>query len=303
MSTFTIMTDTGCDIPQEYLDKHSIKIVPIPFHLDGEEHEDGRWQKISDVAFYNALGSGSVAGTTLINQEVFREIFEDYAKRGEELLLCTLSSGLSGTYENAVNALKEVKETYPDCKIYVVDSRNAAGGMGMVLIQAVNKRTEGASLEETGQWLEERRHRCFSLFTVDDLMYLHRGGRLSKVQAVAGSIIGIKPLLNVHPDGSLKLKDKARGRKASIERLAAQMKRSLNPDTKVKEIVISHSNCLDDAKILVEEIKKQMDVEGEIFLVMMSPVIGTHVGPGCIALFYVADMTRPEYEEKFYGGK
>ena len=302
MSKFTIMVDTGCDMPQEYLDKHSIKVVPIMFNLDGVEHENGRWQEITAEGFYEALANGAVAKTTLINQGVFEDVFTDYAKRGEELLLITLSSGLSGTYENAVNALKEIKETYPNCKIFVVDSLNACGGIGMVLIQAVKKRAGGASLEETGKWLEERRHRCLSLFTVNDLMYLHRGGRLSKVQAIAGSIIGIKPLLNVHPDGTLKLKDKARGRKASLERMAGQMKRSLNPDTKVDDVVIIHADCRDDAMILLDFIKDQIEVD-EAYVEVMGPVIGTHVGPGCIALFYVADMDRPEYEEKFYGGK
>ena len=302
MSKFSIMVDTSCDLSQEYLDKHSIKTVPIMFNLDGVEHKGGRWQEISDAAFYDALGSGSSAGTTLINQETFREIFTDYAERGEELLAILLSGGLSGTYQNAVLALEEVKEKYPDCKIFVLDSFNAAGGVGIVTIEAVNKRAEGASLEETGKWLEERRHRCLSLFTVDDLMYLHRGGRLSKVQAVAGSIIGIKPLLNVHPDGTLKLKDKARGRKAALERLVAQMKRSLNPDTELGAIVVSHSNCREDAETLVELIKKDTKVD-EVFIEMMGPVIGCHVGPGCIALFFVADMDRPEYEAKFYSKK
>jgi DegV family protein with EDD domain len=206
---------------------------------------------------------------------------------------------LSGTYENATIALTEVKEKYPDNKIFVLDSLNAAGGSGLVAVQAVNKRAEGASLVETGIWLEEIRHKCLSLFTVDDLMYLHRGGRLSKLQAVAGSIIGIKPLLNVAPDGSLKLKDKARGRKAALATLVAQMKRSLNPGTSLDSIVISHSNCLDDANTLVDLIKKELTVK-EVLIEMMGPVIGAHVGPGCLALFFVADMARPEYEDKFY---
>jgi DegV family protein with EDD domain len=299
MSKFSIVIDTSCDISTEYLEKHGIKSIPIPFHLDGVEYEDGRWEKVSDTQFYDALAKGSIAGTTLANLETFKELFTDYAERGEELLIILLSSGLSGTYENAVAALEEVKETYPDCKIFVLDSRNAAGGVGMVLIQAVNKRAEGATLEETGKWLEKRRHSCLSLFTVDDLMYLHRGGRLSKLQAVAGSIIGIKPLLNVHPDGTLKLKDKARGRRTALEKLAGQMKRSLNEDTVVKTVVISHSNCLEDAETLLEIVKENTEVE-EVFIEMMGPVIGAHVGPGCIALFFVADMNREEYEAKFY---
>jgi len=302
MSKFTIMVDTSYDLPQEYIDKNELKIIPIPFHLNGVTHDNGRWQNISDVEFYNALADGGVAGTTLINPETFTEAFTDYAKRGEELLVILLSSGLSGTAQNAAMALQDVKESFPDCKIFVIDGLNAAGGTGLVTVLAVNKRAEGLSAEETAKWLEEKRHSCFSLFTVDDLMYLHRGGRLSKLQAVAGSIIGIKPLLNVHPDGTLKLKDKARGRKAALETLVNQMIRSLHPDTKLDTIIISHSNCIEDAEKVAEMVKQKVDVK-EILIVMMGPVIGAHVGPGCIALFFEADMDRPTYEEKFYAKK
>ena len=299
MSKFTILVDTSYDLPQEYIDEHDLKVIAIPFHLNGVTHDDGRWQDITDKEFYSALATGGVAGTTLINPETFVQVFTEYAKKGEELLCISLSSGLSGTAQNAVIALNEVKESYPDCKIYPVDGLNAAGGTGLVTVLAVNKRAEGASVEDTAKWLEERRHSCLSLFTVDDLMYLHRGGRLSKLQAVAGSIIGIKPLLNVHPDGSLKLKDKARGRKAALELLVSQMERSLHPDTKLQTVIISHTNCLEDATKVADMVKAKFEVEN-FMLVMMGPVVGAHVGPGCIALFFEADMDRVEYEKKFY---
>jgi len=302
MSKFTILVDTSYDLPQEFIDENEIKIIPIPFHLNGVTHEDGRWKDMTDKEFYDALANGGAAGTTLINPETFKEVFTEYAKTGEELLVISLSSGLSGTAQNAIIALDEVKETYPDCKIYLVDSLNAAGGAGLVTYLAVKKRSEGLTAEETAKWLEEKRHSCFSLFTVDDLMYLHRGGRLSKLQAVAGSIIGIKPLLNVHPDGSLKLKDKARGRKAALETLVGQMERSLNPDTKLDTVIISHSNCPEDGQKVADLVRSKFDVN-EIYTVMMGPVIGAHVGPGCIALFFEADMDRPTYEEKFYSKK
>ena len=302
MSSFTIMIDTSSDLPQKYIDDNDIKTIAIPFHLDGTQHSGGRWQEISDIDFYNALGAGSVSGTAQINPETYVEVFTGYASRGESLLAIFLGSGLSPSYNNSVIALDEVKENYPDCDIHVVDSANAAGGAALVTLLAVNKRAEGLSAAETAKWLDEKKHSCLSLFTVNDLMYLHRGGRLSRISAIAGSIIGIKPLLNVAPDGTLKLKDKARGRKASLAALAKQMKRSLNPDTSLNTVIISHSNCLGDAEYLAEIIRKSINVK-EFFIVMMGPVIGTHVGPGCIALFFEADITRNEYEEKFYSGK
>jgi len=299
MQSFTIMTDTGADLPLEYLNENDIKIIPIPFHIDGVQHSGGSWQEISDKDFYKALGDGSVAGTALINQESFTDVFTDYAQRGEGLLVILLSSGLSGTYQNSVIALDEVKEKYPDCNIYAVDSINAAGGCGLVTMLAVNKRAEGCSVAETASWLDEKKNSCISLFTVNDLMYLHRGGRLSKVSAVAGSIIGIKPLLNVAPDGTLKLKDKARGRKGALDRLVGQMKRSLDADASLDTVIISHTDCFDDASVVAAKIKASINVR-EIIVIMMGPVIGAHVGPGAVALFFEGDMTRVEYESKFY---
>ncbi|MCL2079610.1 MAG: DegV family protein [Oscillospiraceae bacterium] len=302
MSAFTIMVDTSYDLPEQYIKDNGLKIIPIPFHLNGVTHEDGRWKDVSDTEFYNSLSKGGVAGTTLINPEAFEQVFTEYAQRREELLVILLSSGLSGTAQNAELALSEVKEKYPDCKIYPVDGLNAAGGTGLITVLAVEKRAEGLSAKETADWLKEKRHSCLALFTVDDLMYLHRGGRLGKLQAVAGSIIGIKPLLNVAPDGTLKLKDKARGRKAALEKLTGQLTRTLNPGTKLRTVVISHSDCEDDAAKVADLIRESVEVD-KILIVMMGPVIGAHVGPGCIAVFFEADMDRPTYEAKFYGGK
>jgi len=302
MSSFTILTDTSYDLPQEFLDDNQISVIPIPFHLDGAPHPEGRWQDISDVDFYNKLRDGGKAGTAQINPETYVEKFTEYAQKGEPVLALFLSSGLSPSYNNSTIALAEVKEAYPNAQIYCVDSLNAAGGVGLLVTLAVKKRAEGLSLEETAKWLEEKRHSCLSLFTVDDLHYLHRGGRLSKLQAVAGSIIGIKPLLNVAPDGTLKLKDKARGRKVALETLVSQMKRSINRGTALDTVIISHSNCEADAKIVANLIKSAFDV-AEFNIVMMGPVVGTHVGPGCIALFFEADMDRPTYEGKYYPAK
>jgi DegV family protein with EDD domain len=297
--SFTILVDTGSDLPEEYIKEHGIEIIPIPFRLDDVQHNGGSWQEISDKEFYKALGGGSVASTTLINPESFSRAFAEYAEAGKDLLVITLSSGLSGTYQNSQIALDEIKGQYPDCGIYTVDSLNAAGGEGLVTTLAVRKRGEGLSAAETAAWLEENKHHCLSLFTVDDLMYLHRGGRLSKLSAVAGSIIGIKPLLNVAPDGTLKLKDKIRGRKGALEKLFSQMKRSIEADTELDSVIISHSDCIDDAETLAEMVRSTYTVKN-VHVVMLGPVIGAHVGPGTVALFFEGDMTRTEYEAKFY---
>ena len=300
MNSFTILVDTNCDLPQDYYVENELKTIPIPFNLDGTQHSGGSWQEISDKDFYNALRNGGVAGTALINPDSYFQVFQEYALRGEPLLVLTLSSGLSGTYQNSVIALDDIRVKYPESDVHVVDCSTAAGGAGLVTMLAVKKRGEGLSAAETAAWLETKKNSCLSLFTVNDLMYLHRGGRLSKLSAIAGSIIGVKPLLNVAPDGTLKLKDKARGRAAALKQLVSQMVRSIEQGAKLETVIISHTDCLEDAETLANLVRLEVNVR-EIIIVMMGPVIGAHVGPGTVALFFEAAMTRNEYEAKFYG--
>ena len=302
MSSFSIMVDTNCDLPYEFAKEHGIEALPITYTLDDAAHDGGYWQNISSKNFYEALRNGGIAKTAQVNPETFTEVFTEYAKDDKDLLFLTLSSGLSGTYQNSLIALSEVMESYPNCNIYPVDSISASVGVGLLATLAVSKRKEGFSAKDTAAWLEEKKHRCIGLFTVDDLMYLHRGGRLSKLSAIAGSMLSIKPLLNLQPDGTLKLTDKARGRKAALRLLAEQFKRSLASDTVLDTVFISHSDCEDDAQSLAEMVKKAVKIN-QVIVMMMGPVIGAHVGPGAVVLLFEADMTRVEYENRFYGKK
>jgi len=303
---FTIMTDTSCDLPVAFIKEHGIEKLPITFDLDGRAHSEGYWQEISGKDFYDALRNGGVAKTSQINPETFTMIFKEYAKQGRDLLLVMLSSGLSGTYQSAQIALQDVKEIYPDCNIYPVDSISASVGVGLLTELAAKKRDAGSSAKETAAYLEEKKHSCMGLFTVDDLMYLHRGGRLGKLSAIAGSVLKIKPVLNLAPDGTLALKDKTRGRKASLELLTEQLKRSVNLDNELDAeldtVYISHTDCEDDANTLAEMVKASVNVN-KVEVMLMGPVIGAHVGPGAIVLLFEGNMTRNEYEARFYGSK
>ena len=301
MRSFTIMVDSSCDLPEEYIQEHGIEVLPMPFDLDGVTHNLGYWQEISAKGYYTALRNGSVAKTSQINSWTFATTFTEYAQQGREMLFIGLSGGLSGTFQCAEAALKDVKEIYPDCGIFLIDSILAASGHGLLAMMAVNKREEGFSAGETAAWLNEKKHSCMGFFTVDDLMYLHRGGRLSKISAVAGSVLGVKPVLNVAPDGTLKLKNKVRGRNAALRLLSNQLKRSVDSSATLDTVFINHSDCLEDAQVLAEMIKGAVNVRN-VIVMMMGPVIGAHVGPSTIALLFEAGMTREEYENKFYGG-
>ena len=301
INPFTIVVDTSCDLPPEYIDEHGIEVLPLPFTLDGKAHNMGYWQDISAKEYYGAQRNGQVAMTSQINQASFYEAFAKYAKQGRDALFLILSGGLSSTYHNAVIALEEVKELYPGCRIYPIDSIFATSGIALLAMLAVMKRDEGLTACETAALLEEKKKSCLGFFTVDDLMYLHRGGRLSRLSAVAGSVLGIKPILNVAPDGTLQLKDKVRGRKAALRNMVSQIKRSINPDTVLDRVIINHTDCLEDAQALAELIKAEINVQ-DIGIIMMGPVIGAHLGPGAVTLVFNADITRRQYEKKYYGG-
>jgi len=294
---FSIVVDTGCELPPEFIEEHGIEVMPISFTLDEEEHKMGSWQEISAKEFYDALRKGGTATTAQTNPDTFVKSFTEYAKQDRDALFIILSSGLSATYQSSQIALAQVKKTYPDCNIFSVDSISATSYITLLTMLAVKKRQEGFSAEETAACLEERMHSILGFFTVDDLMYLHRGGRLSKLSAIGGSLLGIKPILNIQPDGTLKLKGKVRGRKTAFELMVNQLKECSNPDTVLDNIVITHTDSEDDALKLAEMVKDAVNVK-QVSLIMMGPVIGTHLGPGAITLSFEAALTRQEYENK-----
>ena len=301
-NSFDIVVDTSCDLPRDYINEHNIEVLPIPFYLDDVEHSMGSWQEISDKEFYNALRNGSASRTSQINPETFVSVFTEYAKRGRAALFSILSGGLSSTYQNSVLALRDVKEAYPDCELYPIDSIGATSLSALLTMLTVEKRAEGLSAGETAKWLEEKKQNVIGIFTVDDLMYLHRGGRLSKLSAVGGSMLGIKPLLNIGSEGTLALRDKVRGREAALKTMVSQLKRSISAETRLDTVYITHSDCETDAIRLVEMLKDTVELR-RVVVEVMGPVIGAHLGPGALTLVFEADMTREEYENKFYGGK
>jgi len=302
VNPFKIVVDTSCDLTPEYMKEHDIDMMPIPFILDGVEHSEGYWQEISAKDYYDALRNGSIAKTSQINPDAFVKTFTEYAEKGEDVIYILLSNGLSATYQSSQIALADVKEKYPDCNIFPIDSISATGVTTLLVQLAVMKRSEGLSAAETAAVLEEKKNHMFGIFTVDDLMYLHRGGRLSKLSAVGGSILGIKPILNINPDGTLGLKEKARGRDNSLKFLVSQMERSLAPGSVIETLLIPHADCEEDAKKLAELAKAAFEIKN-LEIIMMCPVIGAHVGPGIVALIYESDMTRQEFEDEYYSKK
>ena len=283
MSNFCIVTDSGCDLNQSMIDKLNISVVPLMVNFKGTTQPDSVDEGIG--AFYDGLRAGEVATTSAINPTGWDEKIEPILAAGQDALVITFSSGLSTTYQSAVMAAEELKEKYPDRNVRVVDSLCASLGQGLLVWYACQKRDAGLSLDELTAWLEENKFHLCHWFTVDDLMYLKRGGRVSAATALVGTMLQIKPVLHVDNEGHLINVVKARGRKASIEALAKKVG-ELGLPGENSTVFISHGDCIEDAKLLETMLKERYGVQ-EAVIGHVGAVIGSHSGPGTLALFFL----------------
>lgn len=283
--SYQILTDSGCDLSKEILAQLSIQAVPLFVNFRGETREDSVDEGIREI--YAGLRAGEAASTSAINPAGWAAAMEPALAAGEDLLVITFSSGLSTTYQSAVIAATELQETYPQRQIRVVDSLSASLGQGLLVWYACQKKSEGLSLDELAQWVEDNRLHLCHWFTVDDLMHLKRGGRVSAATALVGTMLNIKPVLHVDDEGHLISKAKARGRKASIEMLldkAVQLGGGYDNST----MFICHGDCLADAQYLEKRLQEVCGVK-TVVIGYTGAVIGSHSGPGTLALFFLGE--------------
>ena len=285
MSTYQIITDSGCDLPLEMRRQLNIEMVSLTLRFREQERPDSVSDEIKDL--YAALRAGEVASTAAVNPDTWEKAMEPALERGEDVLVIAFSSGLSTTYQSAVIAAGDLAERYPERKIRVVDSRSASLGQGLLVWYACKKRDAGMSLDELADWVEEEKYHLCHWFTVDDLMYLKRGGRVSAATALVGTMLGIKPVLHMDDEGHLINVGKVRGRKASIEALAEKMGQ-LGLPGKNDTVFICHGDCLEDAQRLETIVKERFGVK-EVFIGYTGAVIGSHSGPGTLALFFLGE--------------
>ncbi|MBQ8815018.1 MAG: DegV family protein [Lachnospiraceae bacterium] len=283
MSEYIIFTDSGCDIVPETLDKWGVKRVSLSFKFNDDEREylDGD-MPIKD--FYQKMRDGGVAKTSAVNTETFKMAFEQELKAGRDILYIGFSSGLSSTSEAGQVAAAELQQEYPERKLIAIDTLAASAGEGLLVWMAVQKKAEGASMDEVAQWVKDNCAGMCQWFTVDDLVYLKRGGRVSATVALAGAVLGIKPVMHVDDEGHLINMTKVRGRKQSIKALA-QKYTELAKDPKGGTFFISHGDCLEDAQLLSDMICQEHGVSAGL-ITNVGAVIGAHSGPGTLALFF-----------------
>ena len=283
MSDFRIVTDSGSDLNQCMIDQLNISVVPLMVNFKGDTLPDTVDEGVD--AFYDGLRGGEIATTSAINPTGWETAIEPILAGGEDVLVIAFSSGLSTTYQSAVIAAGELQEKYPDRKIRVVDSLCASLGQGLLVWYACQKRDAGMSIDDLTAWLEENKFRLCHWFTVDDLMFLKRGGRVSAATALVGTMLQIKPVLHVDDEGHLINVSKVRGRKASIEALAKKLG-ELGLEGENSTVFISHGDCIEDAQLLQTMLQEKYGVK-EVIIGYVGAVIGSHSGPGTLALFFL----------------
>ena len=280
---YQIITDSCCDFPAELYRELNLEFVPLTVEFRGESYDDKNDDSLKDM--YQGLRAGEPAQTSAVNPSRWSEAMERALSAGRDVLVLAFSSGLSTTYQSAAIAAEELGEKYPDRTIRVVDTLCASMGEGLLVWYACKKRDEGLSLEELYQWvLENRLHLCH-WFTVDDLMYLKRGGRISAATALVGTMLQIKPVLHVDDEGHLINMTKARGRKAAIDTLVRKAQ-ELGEGYDNSTMFISHGDCREDAEYLAQQLKEKCGVK-EVVVSYVGAVIGSHAGPGTLALFFL----------------
>lgn len=285
---YRLTTETTCDLPYSYYEERNIAYVGLGFVMNGAEYIEGPDQEIAPVEVYARMRQKETCTTNQANAYRFVEMFEPILQAGDDILHLSFSGGLSGTCQSAFQAAEELRERYPDRQIVVVDSLCASLGQGLLLHFLANNRDNGMSLQDNAAWAEANKLNVCHWFTVDDLMFLHRGGRVPKTTAVLGSLLGIKPVLHVDDEGHLVAMSKVRGRAASLQELAKRMKATMTEAPEDATVFISHGDCEEDAKQTAAYVEELTGAKVQLFN-LVGAVIGSHSGPGTIALFYMGN--------------
>jgi len=286
MGEYVILTDSSADLTAELVAELGVEVIPLSFTMEDKtyfNYPDNR--DIDPADFYARLRGGAMATTAAVNVADYTEAIEPILKQGKDVLVLAFSSGLSATCHSAQIAAGELMEQYPGRKVYVVDTLCASLGQGLLVWYAANLKKQGKTMEEVRDWTEEHKLNLCHWFTVDDLHFLKRGGRISAATAVLGTMLSIKPVMHVDNEGHLIKVGTARGRNASLKVLVDHMEQTVL-DLKGQSIFISHGDCLADAQKVADDIRARFGVE-DIVINYVGPVIGAHSGPGTVALFFM----------------
>ena len=282
-----ILTDSCCDLPIDFVKENNIEVMPLRVNIKGKEIKDDLGQSIEYKAFYDMIREGEMPSTSQVNAYEFTEVFEKYSNQGYSIIYIGFSSALSGCVNSARIAKENVEGEISSADITIIDTKCASMGLGLVVYYAASMLKNGASKDEVVAWIEDNKLKVNHWFTVDDLNHLKRGGRVSSTAAIVGTMLNIKPILHVDDEGRLIPVSKVKGRKKSIKGLQESLKeRIIKPEEQT--VFISHGDCLSEAEHLKDLILDEVQVK-EVIINNVGPAVGSHSGPGTIALFFIGE--------------
>ncbi len=286
--SFEIVTDSSCNLPNEVIDRYDLKIVSLVFMVEGKPYRSYVKGEENDLKrFYTMMRNKENITTSCANEQACADAIAALLKEGKDVLFIGFSSALSGTYQEGAKACERLQKMYPERKVRAVDSLCASLGEGLLVTYACQCRESGYNIETTYEWLEDNKRKLCHWFTVDDLFFLKRGGRVSAATAVLGTMLGIKPVMHVDDQGRLINVAKARGRRGSLDALVDRMEKTcINPEKQI--IYISHGDCLEDAQYVADRCRERLKVK-DVLIHYVDPVIGAHSGPGTVALFFFGE--------------
>lgn len=282
-SQFTLMTDSCCDLPLSFLKERGIEFVSMIVTVDGKEYTDDLGETFDTKWYVEEVKKGKEASTSQVNVGTYYNAFEKFAKNKVPLLYLAFSSGLSGSFNNALTARDMLIEAYGDSNLMIVDTKAACLGQGLIVHLASNMQQDGKTMEEIAAWVEDHNSELHSWVTVDDLTQLKRGGRISKTAAVFGGMLNIKPIIVMDREGKLVALDKVRGRKRSIDRIVDETQNGIiDPENQV--LYIAYAGDIEAAEKAKKLIEEKLNVQ-QIEILPMGPTISTHTGYGGLAIF------------------
>lgn len=291
MSKYVIVSDATLDLPAELIDEFGIKVIPMGFSIDNTEYNhypDER--ELSIEEFYGMLKNGAVPHTTQITPAMFMDYFGEILKQGLDILYIAFSSGLSGTYNTSQIVISELREEYPDRKIYVIDSLCASIGEGLLVYHAALQKKKGMDIDELKEWVEQNKKKSRHWFTVKDLYHLKRGGRVSTIEAFVGTALKIRPVLSTDDYGKLTVVSKIRGSRAELDYMVSKMEAE-GVDLASQTVFVGHGDDLEQAREL-EALIRSKNIVKDVIITKIGPIIGSHTGPGMLALVFMGDKAE-----------
>lgn len=281
-----IITDSSCDLSYEYIRENNLEVIPFPYSIDGKEYIDDFGKSLSYENFYNELRNGAMPSTSQISVFTFEQAFKKHTSEGNSVIYIGFSSALSQTFYNSIIAKNNILEENSEADITVIDSKSASVGLGAIVYYANELLKSGKTKDEIVNWIEVNKLKSNHWFIIDSLDHLKRGGRISATSAAVGTILDVKPLLNVDNEGKLSVVKKIRGRKKAIRELLDELQYIKNPEEQT--LFINHGDCSKDAEMLRELVLKEVNAK-DVMINHIGPIIGSHTGPGMLCLVFMGE--------------